>query len=228
MAYSPQGNMKKNQKRSFIYSSEFQAMLDGMEDEDCVDENGQTSERKRRLTEDQVRKLEKIFEIENKLESDKKQKIAEELGLQPRQVAVWFQNRRARWKTKQLERDYGVLQANYDELKLNFSNLQTQNQILISELRELKEKIVEEQPAPMLLSETNYNNVAVPWTLTGAGAGGNGSCDRTQIERLLGGLRGGLSDSNQLFKEEEEEHNLFGVDHDSVSFFSLDQPPTFY
>jgi homeobox-leucine zipper protein len=83
---------------------------------------------------DQVKALEKNFEVENKLEPDRKVKLAQELGLQPRQVAVWFQNRRARWKTKQLERDYGVLKANYDALKLNYDNLQRDNENLLKEV----------------------------------------------------------------------------------------------
>ena len=49
---------------------------------------------------DQVKALEKNFEVENKLEPERKVKLALELGLQPGQVAVWFQNRRSRWKTK--------------------------------------------------------------------------------------------------------------------------------
>ncbi|CAM6030271.1 unnamed protein product, partial [Sphagnum balticum] len=74
-------------------------------------------EKKRRLTFDQVRSLERNFGLENKLEPERKLQLAKELGLQPRQVAVWFQNRRARCKTKQLERDYEVLILDYNRLK---------------------------------------------------------------------------------------------------------------
>lgn len=105
-------------------------MFDGLDEDVCVEELGQ---KKRRLSVDQVKALEKNFEVENKLEPDRKVKLAQELGLQPRQVAVWFQNRRARWKTKQLERDYGVLKANYDSLKLNFDSLHQDNQSLLKE-----------------------------------------------------------------------------------------------
>jgi homeobox-leucine zipper protein len=106
-------------------------MLEGLDEEGCIEESGQ---KKRRLSVDQVKALEKNFEVENKLEPDRKVKLAQELGLQPRQVAVWFQNRRARWKTKQLERDYGVLKANYDALKLNYDNLQRDNENLLKEV----------------------------------------------------------------------------------------------
>ncbi|KAL6959423.1 hypothetical protein U1Q18_039574 [Sarracenia purpurea var. burkii] len=119
-------------------------MLEGLDEDGCVEESGQIAEKKRRLSVDQVKALEKNFEVENKLEPERKVKLAQELGLQPRQVAVWFQNRRARWKTKQLERDYGVLKASYDTLKHNYDSLQLDNETLIKEIRELKSKLMEE------------------------------------------------------------------------------------
>ena len=60
---------------------------------------------KKRLNLEQVRALEKIFELGNKLEPERKMQLGKALGLQPRQIANWFQNRKARLKTKQLERD---------------------------------------------------------------------------------------------------------------------------
>ncbi|GER27322.1 homeobox-leucine zipper protein family [Striga asiatica] len=118
-----------------------QAMVAEYDEESCQLAG---SEKKRRLSVDQVKALEKHFEVENKLEPERKVKLAHELGLQPRQVAVWFQNRRARWKTKQLERDYGLLKANYDGLNLDFHKLQRDNQALIKEIEELKSKINED------------------------------------------------------------------------------------
>lgn len=79
--------------------------------------------KKRRLTADQVQLLERNFEVENKLEPERKVQLAKELGLQPRQVAIWFQNRRARFKIKQLEKDYDSLKASYDKLKVDYDNL---------------------------------------------------------------------------------------------------------
>ncbi|CAK9149043.1 unnamed protein product [Ilex paraguariensis] len=129
-----------NPRKHMNYSSEFQAMLDGFDDEDSTEESGQTSEKKRRLSINQVKALEKIFEVDNKLDPERKVKLAQELDLQPRQVAIWFQNRRARWKTKQMERDYNHLKANYESLKLNYDKLEQEKETLITELKELKSK----------------------------------------------------------------------------------------
>ncbi|KAI4330186.1 hypothetical protein MLD38_028489 [Melastoma candidum] len=127
-----------------MYNGEFQSMLDGFDDDVCGDEAGQGSSKKRRLSIVQVKALEKNFEVENKLEPERKVKLAQELGLQPRQVAVWFQNRRARWKTKQLERDFSVLKASFDTLKVNYDTLKQDNDALLKEVEELKSKLNEE------------------------------------------------------------------------------------
>ncbi|KAM1014125.1 hypothetical protein ACFX13_044802 [Malus domestica] len=128
-------------KGKYGYSKEFQAMLDSLEQEDIGEE---MSGKKRRLSSEQVKALERSFEVENKLEPERKVKLAEELGLQPRQVAIWFQNRRARWKTKQLERDYSALKADYDGLKHNYDSLERQNKALAEKLSQLKAKLCTE------------------------------------------------------------------------------------
>ncbi|XWS25311.1 hypothetical protein CRYUN_Cryun27aG0058400 [Craigia yunnanensis] len=134
----------KNSKNKQVYSREFQAMLDGLEEEDSLEEAGQATQKKRRLSINQVKALEKNFEVENKLEPERKVKLAEELGLQPRQVAIWFQNRRARWKTKQLDKDYAILKANYGALKLDYNSLEQEKEALTAKLRELKATLKEE------------------------------------------------------------------------------------
>ncbi|KAG1330063.1 putative Homeobox-leucine zipper protein HAT5 [Cocos nucifera] len=92
-------------------------------DED-LDEGVHQPVKKRRLTADQVQFLEKSFELENmKLEPERKVQLARDLGIQPRQVAIWFQNRRARWKTKQLEKDYEALKSSYDALTADYDSL---------------------------------------------------------------------------------------------------------
>ena len=128
-------DQEQSPRNNGVNGTEFQSMLDGFGEEGYVEELGHVSEKKRRLSVEQVKALEKNFEVENKLEPERKVKLARELGLQSRQVAVWFQNRRARWKTKQLERDYGVLKTNYQNLKLTYETLQHDNQALLKEVR---------------------------------------------------------------------------------------------
>ncbi|MCL7051822.1 hypothetical protein MKW94_003295 [Papaver nudicaule] len=136
------GENNSNNNNSSVHSRGFQSMMEGLEEEDYLEEFNVT-EKKRRLSGDQVKTLEKNFEAENRLEPERKIKLARELNLQPRQVAIWFQNRRARWKTKQLEIDYGYLKASYDDLRLRFIGLQQSKELVLLELNELKSKIKE-------------------------------------------------------------------------------------
>ncbi|KAL6998152.1 hypothetical protein U1Q18_008279 [Sarracenia purpurea var. burkii] len=96
----------------------------------------ETLEKKKRLTSEQLESLESSFEEEKKLDPEKKMKLAAALGLQPRQVAVWFQNRRARWKAKQLE-------LLYDALKLEFDVVSREKQLLQEEVLALKAMLKE-------------------------------------------------------------------------------------
>ncbi|KAF2565626.1 hypothetical protein F2Q70_00024975 [Brassica cretica] len=70
--------------------------------------------KKKKMTNEQLKLLEISFQEEMKLDPERKMKLSKELGLQPRQIAVWFQNRKARWKNKQLEHLYESLRQEFD------------------------------------------------------------------------------------------------------------------
>ncbi|XP_039059533.1 homeobox-leucine zipper protein HAT7-like [Hibiscus syriacus] len=107
-------------------------------DDELSDDGSHLGEKKKRLNIEQVKALEKSFELGNKLEPERKVQLAKALGLQPRQIAIWFQNRRARWKTKQLEKDYDALKKQFDALKADNDAFQAQNNKLNAELLALK------------------------------------------------------------------------------------------
>lgn len=67
-------------------------VLDRTEEEEelCGNDISSLDEKKRRLRVDQVKALETDFQVQNKLNPERKQRLAQDLGLQPRQVAVWF------------------------------------------------------------------------------------------------------------------------------------------
>ncbi|EEF42166.1 homeobox protein, putative [Ricinus communis] len=109
-------------------------------EDDLSDDGSQAGEKKRRLNMEQVKTLEKNFELGNKLEPERKMQLARALGLQPRQIAIWFQNRRARWKTKQLEKDYDLLKRQFEAIKADNDALQAQNQKLHAEIMALKSR----------------------------------------------------------------------------------------
>ncbi|CAI8618915.1 unnamed protein product [Vicia faba] len=193
--HSPRRNNNSNDNNNNV----FQSMLEGFDEEGCVEEVGQ---KKRRLSVDQVKALEKNFEVENKLEPDRKVKLAQELGLQPRQVAVWFQNRRARWKTKQLERDYGVLKASFDALKVNYESLQRDNQTLLKEVKELKSRLQLEEE-----NTTTESDVCVKQELITLQETENTTSDETAI------LRSDSKDTDyNCFKNTDVVASLFPAD----------------
>uniref|UniRef100_A0A2P2JX58 Homeobox-leucine zipper protein n=1 Tax=Rhizophora mucronata TaxID=61149 RepID=A0A2P2JX58_RHIMU len=240
----------KNQKANQGYSKEFQAMLDSLEEEDYAEEGSHIIGKKRRLTLDQVNSLEKNFEVENKLEPERKLKLAEELGLQPRQVAIWFQNRRARWKTKKMEREYGNLKANYEALKLDYNNLEKENEALVLKLKELKAKLREEnaessqsvkvkEEYPLSESENNvsgqsqnhdfnennYPNEIIAEHINASSA--HGLMNWIQLSDPLTILGNGCQAYRQPHHVKVEELNLFSTE-DSCNFFSVDQAPTLH
>lgn len=96
------------------------------------DEDEEGSPRKKlRLSKEQSAILEDSFKEHSTLNPKQKQLLAEQLNLRPRQVEVWFQNRRARTKLKQTEVDCELL-------KKCCETLTEENKRLQKELQELK------------------------------------------------------------------------------------------
>jgi hypothetical protein len=85
--------------------------------------------KKRRLSDEQARMLELSFREERKLETGRKVHLAAELGLDPKQVAVWFQNRRARHKSKLLEEEFAKLKQAHDATILHKCHLE--NEVIV-------------------------------------------------------------------------------------------------
>ncbi|KAL8531837.1 hypothetical protein ACS0TY_008440 [Phlomoides rotata] len=109
-----------------------QVPSDVEEEDESPNGSGRGPPRKKlRLSKDQSRLLEESFRLNHTLNSKEKEILAEQLRLKPRQVEVWFQNRRARSKLKHTE-----MECEY--LKRWFGSLTEQNRRLQKEVEELR------------------------------------------------------------------------------------------
>lgn len=130
----------------------------GSDDEDGG--GGDTSRKKLRLSKEQSMLLEETFKEHNTLNPKQKLALAKQLNLSPRQVEVWFQNRRARTKLKQTEVDC-------EYLKRCCENLTEENRRLQKEVQELR---------ALKLSPQLYMHMNPPTTLTMCP-----SCERVNV-----------------------------------------------
>ncbi|XP_031123090.1 homeobox-leucine zipper protein HOX3-like [Ipomoea triloba] len=113
---------------------EGESMMEEEDDQSSI--NGGAHPRKKlRLTKEQSLLLEESFRQNHTLNPKQKEVLAMQLRLKPRQVEVWFQNRRARSKLKQTE-----MECEY--LKRWFGSLTEQNRRLQREVEELRAKKV--------------------------------------------------------------------------------------
>ncbi|KAL0442717.1 UNVERIFIED_CONTAM: Homeobox-leucine zipper protein ATHB-52 [Sesamum latifolium] len=97
------------------------------------------SKRRKRLSQDQVRLLETNFNFNNKLDQDNKSRLALELGVPPRQVAIWYQNKRARDKNQSLEADHKALQQQLENVVAENARLEGEVERLKAELNKIND-----------------------------------------------------------------------------------------
>ncbi|XP_073124084.1 homeobox-leucine zipper protein HAT22 [Henckelia pumila] len=129
-AASSFSNVSVKREREIVSSEEAETerVSSRISDED---DDGSNGRKKLRLTKVQSALLEESFKLHSTLNPKQKQDLARELKLTPRQVEVWFQNRRARTKLKQTEVDC-------EFLKKCCETLTDENRRLQKELQELK------------------------------------------------------------------------------------------
>ncbi|WOL01089.1 hypothetical protein Cni_G09802 [Canna indica] len=188
-------------KRSMSFSGIETSTVAGG-DEDLSDDDGlPAGEKKRRLNMEQVRTLEKSFELGNKLELERKMQLARTLGLRPRQVAIWFQNRRARWKTKQLEKDFDALKRQIEAIKAENESLQAQNKKLQSEIlamrgRETSELINLNKETEVSCSNRSENSSEVNLDISRTSINDKPSCSPLQTLPYLQSIKADTKDDN--------------------------------
>ncbi|GJP76602.1 hypothetical protein CLOP_g7022 [Closterium sp. NIES-67] len=90
-----------------------------------------------RFHEDQLAHLEAHFAVEQELTPASKKQLAARLGVKPRQVCVWFQNRKVRQRTRERETELEGMQEAYAKLQAQCRELQDDYELLKSDYQEL-------------------------------------------------------------------------------------------
>ncbi|XP_049936922.1 homeobox-leucine zipper protein ROC3-like isoform X2 [Nymphaea colorata] len=116
------GSSQKSREEEIDSRSGGSGNMDGGSGEDQDDH----SRRKRyhRHTTKQIQKMEALFQQNPHPDDKERLKLSQELGLKPRQVKFWFQNRRTQLKAQQDRADNGVLRAENERLKSENLRLQ--------------------------------------------------------------------------------------------------------
>uniref|UniRef100_A0A5B7BRP3 Putative homeobox-leucine zipper protein HAT4 n=1 Tax=Davidia involucrata TaxID=16924 RepID=A0A5B7BRP3_DAVIN len=138
---------KRSEREENENETERASSSHGISDED---DGSDAARKKLRLSKEQSAVLEETFTEHNTLNPKQKVALAKQLNLRPRQVEVWFQNRRARTKLKQTEVDC-------EYLKKCCENLTEENRRLQREVNELR---------ALKLSPQFYMHMNPPTTLT--------------------------------------------------------------
>ncbi|CAI5465278.1 unnamed protein product [Closterium sp. Yama58-4] len=100
-------------------------------------ENEEDEDALGRMTQEQIDALEVRFQQNRRLDTARKLVLAREVGVRPRQVSVWFQNRRARWRQKKKESDLSAMQREYARLKVAREQLGEDYELLKKDYEDL-------------------------------------------------------------------------------------------
>uniref|UniRef100_A0A6M2ENH2 Uncharacterized protein n=1 Tax=Populus davidiana TaxID=266767 RepID=A0A6M2ENH2_9ROSI len=89
------------------------------EDDDDGDDKNKKKKRKRyhRHTAEQIREMEALFKESPHPDEKQRQQLSKQLGLAPRQVKFWFQNRRTQIKAIQERHENSLLKSEMDKLR---------------------------------------------------------------------------------------------------------------
>ncbi|CAA2974294.1 homeobox-leucine zipper HAT3-like [Olea europaea subsp. europaea] len=132
MASSPNNTVSSvSGKRSEREENDGERATSSLEEDDIDDGAGR---KKLQLSKEQVAVLEETFKQYNTLSPKQRLALAKELNLRPRQVEVWFQNRRARIKLKQTKVGCDYLRRRCEILTEENKRLQKE----VNDLRALK------------------------------------------------------------------------------------------
>ncbi|KAJ8460060.1 hypothetical protein OPV22_032986 [Ensete ventricosum] len=118
----------KIKREEDVRSEEVEKVSSRISDEEEEDSSG--ARKKLRLTKEQSSFLEDKFKEHSTLNPKQKQALAKQLNLRPRQVEVWFQNRRARTKLKKTEVELEFLRRCCETLTEEKRRLQKELQYL--------------------------------------------------------------------------------------------------
>ncbi|KAF5793267.1 putative transcription factor & lipid binding HD-SAD family [Helianthus annuus] len=104
--------------RSRSDDDDFDADPDVDDGDDASNKNNKSKKRKKyhRHTADQIREMEALFKESPHPDEKQRQQLSKRLGLHPRQVKFWFQNRRTQIKTIQERHENSLLKSELDKL----------------------------------------------------------------------------------------------------------------
>ncbi|XWS49522.1 hypothetical protein CRYUN_Cryun12cG0010200 [Craigia yunnanensis] len=134
LPFQPLPPMLPNEENGLLLRGK-QEMDSGSGSEQAEEKSGNEQEsteqppkkkRYHRHTARQIQELEAVFKECPHPDDKQRMKLSQELGLKPRQVKFWFQNRRTQMKAQQDRSDNVILRAENESLKNEFYRLQAE------------------------------------------------------------------------------------------------------